>query len=289
MIFWFDHWWAGDCVCCYGSLLSRHDDAPLVTALVDQYGWRFGYTVFGASTFLSLFPVVYLFLVDRPGDIGELRDGRQYVSRSQDEQVVIEEDHRLWTWQELLQSPAFWSIGLILVDGVCLYCCDVAPFRPPLDLGLKTSEAAIILSITATFGALGKPLIGWLSDRFGARFTIWLGLVSQIIALLFLPSGDFWSAALAAGIYGFGYSGMSPLRTFAISTSIGSKSYAVGAGPCAGSNCLLYWLRPLWRASFMMSPVRTRWLLNIVRAFVGCLHRAFFIKSVVRLSGSSGK
>ena len=233
VIFWFDHW-RGRAIAfaVMGASLAGMMMPPLVTALVDQYGWRVGYTVFGASTFLSLFPVVYLFLVDRPGDIGEVRDGRQYVSRNQDEQVVIEEDHRVWTWQELLKSPAFWSIGLIFGSMVCVFTAVMLHlFGHLLDLGLKTSEAAIILSITATFGALGKPLVGWLSDRFGARFTIWLGLVSQIIALLlFTEAATFWSAALAAGIYGFGYSGMSPLRTFAISTSIGSQSYAVGAG-----------------------------------------------------------
>ncbi|NCZ63052.1 MAG: MFS transporter [Cellvibrionales bacterium] len=237
VIFWFDHW-RGRAIAfaVMGASLAGMMMPPLVTALVDQYGWRVGYTVFGASTFLSLFPVVYLLLVDRPGDIGEVRDGRHYVSRNQDEQVVIEEDHRVWTWQELLKSPAFWSIGLIFGSMVCVFTAVMLHlFGHLLDLGLKTSEAAIILSITATFGALGKPLVGWLSDLFGARFTIWLGLVSQIIALLlFTEAATFWSAALAAGIYGFGYSGMSPLRTFAISTSIGSQSYAVGAGVLRG-------------------------------------------------------
>ena len=139
--------------------------------------------------------MVYLFLVDRPGDIGELRDGRQYVSRSQDEQVVIEGDHRLWTWQELLKSPAFWSIGLIFGSMVCVFTAVMLHlFGHLLDLGLKTSEAAIILSITATFGALGKPLIGWLSDRFGARFTIWLGQYLRLSRCCFLPKRRLFGA-----------------------------------------------------------------------------------------------
>ena len=120
---WFDHW-RGRAIAfaVMGASLSWHDDAPLVTALVDQYGWRVGYTFLSLNLPLA-FPVVYLFLVDRPGDIGEVRDGRQYVSRSQDEQVVIEEDHRVWTWQELLKARLFgvsgsfsgrWCVSLLL-------------------------------------------------------------------------------------------------------------------------------------------------------------------------------
>ena len=146
-----------------------------------------------------------------------------------------------------------------------------------LDLGLKTSEAAIILSITATFGALGKPLIGWLSDRFEARFTIWLGLASQIIALLlFTEAATFWSAALAAGIYGFGCSGMSPLRTFAISTSIGGKSYAVGAGTLRGRIAFVLVASPL--AGFIYDVTGSYQMAFFIVRLLLVAHGPFFIK-----------
>ncbi len=177
-------------------------------------------------------PIVYFFLKDRPADIGEVRDGHRYVADNADEMVEVTDDAKSWTWQMLLHSPAFWSIGLIFGSMVCVFTAVMLHlFGHLLDLGLTTDDAALVLSTTALFAAFGKPVVGFLSDFLGARITIWLALACQATALLvFTQANTFWLCILAAGIYGFGYSGMSPLRTFAVSTSVGSKSFALATG-----------------------------------------------------------
>ena len=73
--------------------------------------------------------------------------------------------------------------------------------------------------------------MGWLADAVGARVTIWLALVCQGGALVLFAQADSLSMAFAAGcLYGFGYSGMSPLRTFALSTAMGSVSFGAANG-----------------------------------------------------------
>ena len=233
VIFWFDHWRGrAIAIAVMGASLAGILMPPLVTSLVDAYGWRTGYLVFAMSTAISLLPVVYFLLKDRPEDIGEVRDGRSDVAEHADERGEISEDSQPWRWQDLLKSAAFWSIGLIFGSMVCVFTAVMLHlFGHLLDLGLSTDQAALILSTTALFAALGKPVVGWLSDFFGARFTIWLALLSQAVALfVFTVADSVWTCALAASIYGFGYSGMSPLRTFAVSTSIGSHSFALATG-----------------------------------------------------------
>jgi MFS family permease len=146
--------------------------------------------------------------------------------------VEVTEDSREWTWQALLGNRAFWSIGLIFGSMVCVFSAVMLHlFGHLLDIGLTTTDAALVLSVTALFAALGKPVVGWLSDLLGARVSIWLALVCQGFALLVFTQADTFALCLvAAGIYGFGYSGMSPLRTFSISTSVGSKSFALATG-----------------------------------------------------------
>ena len=87
------------------------------------------------------------------------------------------------------------------------------------------------MSATAAFAALGKPVMGWLADYFGAKVTIWIELFCQGTALLVFGTTQSieWSI-LAAGLYGFGYAGMSPLRTFAISSALGSQSFGMATG-----------------------------------------------------------
>ncbi len=233
IIFWFDHW-RGRAIAfaVMGASLAGIMMPPLVTALVDAYGWRAGYYTFAFSTAATLLPIVYFFLKDRPADIGEVRDGHRYVADNADEMVEVTDDAKSWTWQMLLHSPAFWSIGLIFGSMVCVFTAVMLHlFGHLLDLGLTTDDAALVLSTTALFAAFGKPVVGFLSDFLGARITIWLALACQATALLvFTQANTFWLCILAAGIYGFGYSGMSPLRTFAVSTSVGSKSFALATG-----------------------------------------------------------
>ena len=233
IIFWFDHW-RGRAIAfaVMGSSLAGIMMPPLVTYIVDTYGWRTGYMTFAFSTFITLMPIVYFFMKDRPADINEVRDGHKYVNAHQDQQVTLAQDSQLWTWQELLKNKAFWSIGFIFGSMVCVFAAVMLHlYGHLLDIGLTTQQAAYVLSVTAFFAAFGKPVVGVLSDFFGARVTIWLALVCQGLALLSFTQADtltlcFFSAAL----YGFGYSGMSPLRTFAISTSIGSASFALATG-----------------------------------------------------------
>lgn len=233
IIYWFDHW-RGRAVAIgvMGASVAGIMMPPLVNNLVDDLGWRTTYLIFALTTALTLLPLVYLLLRDRPEDIGEVRDGHNYVMNHHYEIVTIARDRHTWTWQELLKQPAFWSIGVIFGAMVCVFTAVMLHlFGHLLDIGLSRDEAAMVLSVTALFAALGKPVVGLMSDFLGARISIWTALFCQGVSLLVFTQADsFVLASIAAALYGFGYSGMSPLRTFALSTSVGSASLGLAAG-----------------------------------------------------------
>ncbi len=233
VISWFDHWRGrAIALAVMGASLAGIMMPPLVTSLVASVGWRGGFVTFAVITLAGLLPLIYFLMKDRPEDIGEVRDGHAYVNAHPEERVDIAEDSRVWTWQEMLRTPALWAIALIFGSMGCVYSAVMLHlFGHLLDIGIDASQAALLLSATALFAALGKPVVGWMSDQFGARVTIWLALVVQCLALLLFASADrYLPALLAACLYGFGYSGMSPLRTFAVSTALGSASFAAATG-----------------------------------------------------------
>ena len=233
VINWFDHWRGrAIALAVLGASLAGVVMPPLVTALVDAIGWRGGFQVFALTTAVILVPVVLLLLRDRPEQIDELRDGRRYVAAHQHEIIDQPEEHRVWSWRDMRRSPAFWMIGLIFGSMGCVYSAVMLHlFGHVTDLGMSGEAAAVVLSITALFAALGKPLVGWMADRWGSRVTIWSALVVQAVALLlFAFARDLPSTLLAGGLYGLGYSGMSPLRTFAISVAMGSASFGAANG-----------------------------------------------------------
>jgi MFS family permease len=233
VISWFDHWRGrAIALAVLGASLAGVMMPPLVTALVETAGWRSAFVVFAGVTSLALLPLVGFLMRDRPEEIGEVRDGRRYVDAHRHEAVAIAEDSRVWHWKEMLRSPALWAIALIFGSMGCVYSVTMLHlFGHLTDIGLVASDAALILSATALFSALGKPVVGWMSDAVGARITIWLALVCQAIALVALAYAEGFALPLAAAaLYGFGYSGMSPLRTFAVSAALGSASFGAATG-----------------------------------------------------------
>lgn len=235
IIFWFDHW-RGRAIAfaVMGASVAGIMMPPLVTLLVDSYGWRTAYYMFAVSTLVALLPLVYLLMKDRPEDIGEVRDGHKYAALHAipETSSLATSDARVWTTRELFVTPAFWSIGLIFGTMTCVFAAVMLHLYGHItDIGFSTIEASYVLSAAALLAALGKPVIGWLSDFWGARVSIWLSLACQGLALLSFTQADTLTIAiLSAALYGFGYSGMSPLRTFAISTSISSASFGMANG-----------------------------------------------------------
>lgn len=230
---WFDHW-RGRAISLgvLGASLAGILMPPLVTSLVAEIGWRDTYLVFAAIVIVVLVPLVVLFLKDSPAEIGEVRDGHAYVDAHPEEMVDIAEDRAVLSNQELRRMPAFWSIGLIFGSMGCVFSMVMLHlFGHATDLGFSGGQAAMVLSLLAAFAAAGKPAIGWMSDVWGARVTIWLALGMQSLSLVTFALAESYPASLAAAaIYGFGLSGMSPLRTFAISVSMGSASFGAANG-----------------------------------------------------------
>lgn len=233
VISWFDHW-RGRAIALgvLGASLAGVVMPPLVTALVQAIGWRNAYVVFAIITMGVLIPLIYFFLKDRPAEIGEVRDGLRYAQENQDDIIETPEESRIWHWREMVKAPAFWSIGLIFGAMGCVYSAVMLHlFGHMKDIGLSGANAAYILSATALFAAVGKPIVGWMSDAWGAKVTIWLALLEQCAALILFANASSFEASLAAGcLYGFGYSGMSPLRTFAISVAMGSATFGSANG-----------------------------------------------------------
>ncbi|MEE2782049.1 MAG: MFS transporter [Pseudomonadota bacterium] len=233
VISWFDHW-RGRAIALgvLGASLAGVIMPPLVTALVETIGWRSAFVVFAATTVTVLVPLVIFLLKDRPEEIGEVRDGHRYVSTLSEPLFDDGAEDRLWHWTEMLKTRAFWSIALMFGSMGCVYSATMLHlFGHIKDIGLTASDAAYVLSITALFAALGKPVVGWMADAWGARVTIWMALVAQGLALLvFAYTQTIVVSLLAGSLYGFGYAGMSPLRTFALSVAIGNRSFGNANG-----------------------------------------------------------
>lgn len=204
---------------------------PIAAWLLLNHGWRGGYVVFGVLTALILVPVVTLLIRD-PGETGDVIDGIRDEGDPVDGAAPDDPIERTWNTRELLASRSFWGILVVFSGMGCVWGgVNLHLFGHLEDSGMGAYEAALILSVMGTLIVSGKPLLGWMADALGAKLSIAISLVSQIVGvILFSLAQDQPAFLVAAVCYGFGLSGMAPLRSMALASAFGGRSYGFANG-----------------------------------------------------------
>jgi len=139
--------------------------APLTfAALIGLFGWRATWLVLGAVIACVITPLALFGIVDRPGHIGQVPDGKAIDQPTESIRA------RSFTVPEALRTPAFWTLaGVSFLAGAIV---TGLTFHNPDLLGeqgfSKTQAAAIFIpqlvgSVSANF------IIGSLTDRMSGR------------------------------------------------------------------------------------------------------------------------
>ena len=225
---------------------------PIVlNELINGLGWRISLIIFGIVVSGVLLPAIFFFIKNDPAEIDEVRDGHA-VQRSHDHLSIISEetDEKVWTWRELIRSKAFWATGLTFGPMMCVYLVVMIHlFGHAQTSGLSDEQAAFVLTMVALGSLIGKPIVGYMADVIGTRTTLWISLALQAAAMLiFSAAASLWVFLLAATLQGLGYSALSSMRTYVLSTNLGTRSlgttlgalrylelpFAISASPLAG-------------------------------------------------------
>lgn len=204
---------------------------PIAAWLLLNYGWRGGYVILGTVLACVLVPVV-TFFIKAPSETGDVPDGIRNEDADRQAMSPAAEVDLTWSTKELLASPPFWGIVLLFGGMMCVWQGVILHLYGHLmDSELGAYQASFILSVMGVLIVSGKPLLGWLADALGAKTSIAISLAGQIIGTFLFTLAQSQSAFLiAAAVYGFGLSGMAPLRNMALATAFGSRSYGSANG-----------------------------------------------------------
>jgi MFS family permease len=155
---------------------------PLTALVLTEYGIN---TVFASLSALFLLCAAMLIMVqDAPEPSGIAKDGGGPPPAAP----------TLMTTPAVLSSRAFWCLSLgvgIIAGGGTLLTAHIVPLA--VGRGFALEPASLLLSAYAAAGLIGALLFGWLSDRFGARNTLVINAVGQIVL---------WGALMMIGVYG---------------------------------------------------------------------------------------
>ncbi|MGA0838429.1 MAG: MFS transporter [Pseudomonadales bacterium] len=222
---------------------------PFVSAaIIETWGWRHGFLLYGAFTLFVVLPIVLRLVISRPEDAGSLPDGPFRIGANAPTMpAVTAKGPGPWLRQRLLPatrpdfSPStapllkernFWVLASVM--GL-LFCCQSATLThmvPRLtDAGVSLTQASLMMSVCAGLGMLGKLSFGWLADWWRARRAIWFTIVCQVAGqLLMFRDHDPLIFALGAGIFGFGMGGAVPLQGAVVGRFFGRERFGKALG-----------------------------------------------------------
>ena len=199
---------------------------PVVTMMVDTYGWRPFLIGLAISVLVIGLPLSFVFR-NRPEDYGTLPDGK--LQDDLDDSRSMQTEDVSMGVKEALKTRAFWSIGIAFMlqtAGGSAVLLHIMPYLESVEIERSTaSMVAMFLPIISIPSLLA---FGWLSDIYRRNYIITATMLLSSVGLFLLSIIDGSSFGLIAGfviVYGAGFGAQMSLRPPIMREYFGSKKF----------------------------------------------------------------
>ena len=202
-----------------GSSIGGAIFNPICGMLINSYGWRTTYIIFGALILLVLSPVLGIFLRNKPADVGLRPYGESNISARQNKNDGYE-------YRAVLKMPMFYGLFMFgfLISTVASVFHFVPKYAATLNFSLE--DAAMVASAAMIGSMIGKVGLGWINDKSltaGLFATLGLGIFG--LALMFTGSG--LNVLIGGGfLFGWAYAGVFVQTPLLVRAVFGNKSYS---------------------------------------------------------------
>ena len=200
---------------------------PLVTYVITHWGWRWAYVALGLLVWSTILPVIGLFLVESPQQLGLQPDGEVEDAKSPAASAPHGAHSRDSTFAEARKTLPFWlmAVSFSLLSATIHGCLThLAPLLT--DQGLSAQQAAAALMLFSAMGAVGRVTTGYLLDRLPPRLVATSYFLAVVLGLLAaLGSSDERLALLFAAMLGVGFGAESDLMPYLTARYFGLKSF----------------------------------------------------------------
>lgn len=162
--------------------------SPVVTYLLESYGWRVSYRIMALIVFVIAFPVAAFLLRKKPEDMGLKAYGADDdISASQKPKA---ETGIALTVKESTGKPFF----ILMLFGMFLNgfinAAALGQFPPAIQEMHGPIVQAAIISLYSIIGCFGKVILGWLNDKFGTMVSIVFGCITFALIFIFMIMGS---------------------------------------------------------------------------------------------------
>lgn len=201
--------------------------APITGAFIETYGWRPTYIFLGIVVAVLILPFTLFVIRKNPKDLNMQAYGLVAASDESDGTAASVEIAGV---QKRDAQKSFPFYFIIIFTGL-LGLVSTVSFHVPnfvQSIGFTPTLAATVVTCVMIGQTGGKFLLGWVNDKFGAKFAVASGIGGGVAGILFLLfSNNFGILTLYAGglLFGIGFSASTILPPTVIRSVFGNRDY----------------------------------------------------------------
>lgn len=214
--------------------------APLMNKILAGNGgdWRQAWLVVAGIAVAAGF-IAYLFVKERPEDLGQRVDGELDEVLSAQNTISSELSTKYaWTPAEAYRTKSFWMVVVGSIACQFPFMFFTAHWILHLrGVGINPADAAMAMGLFTMGGIAGRLIGGWLMDKMAARFAFMLGIVCYVIGsflAISVTASTLLLAYIAAILYGAGFG-----WTFVCLNTMVGNFYGPAAFPKVNGTVLL--------------------------------------------------
>jgi len=180
---------------------------PVNTWIINNWGWRTGWRVWGITIWLVMIPLAWFFVRDKPQKVNLNTDGlsaakKEKIENQKDKEKKVNASAPSVTLSEAKKKTVFWLLSYCMFvpsmvgTGVTFHIVSIFGER-----GLPPEVAAYTLSIVAITGFPATLLSGYILDRFRIRHLLITTFVLYSFLMLWLINIQNIYMAIIYGIF----------------------------------------------------------------------------------------
>ena len=185
--------------------------SPAINKLITATGgnWRLAWSTVTGTVIIAAI-IAYLFIKERPQDLGQIPDGREASEAEKAAAAVnLLVTKYSWTSAEVYRTYIYWLVVLAAAASQWPFFFFTAHWILHLrGQGISPADAAFAMGLFTMGGIAGRLISGWLMDRMAARYVFMIGFccyfIGSYLALEVGPAA-LVAAYTAAICYGAGF------------------------------------------------------------------------------------
>ena len=187
---------------------------PIIVWVIGTYDWRIAMFAMGIATWAIIIPASRM-LRHRPEELGLQPDGETLFPPPEKAASVARADEpAAVTVKQVIKTRVFWILGTVFMVHMGITSAITLHAMPFfISTGLTPETGAVLSMMVPVSSILGRLLFGWLGDIYGHRRVLFIAILMQSAALVFLAFGtQVWHFAIFLLLYGPAFGGTFVLR-----------------------------------------------------------------------------